>query len=132
MSAINSQFNSFWLTLMVLALPLNLPAAEIQTNRVVLSASKAFEDGQGVHGVMLDASGNAVLYNRVLIEDDGPGQGSDADWLRTDRVATQEISGQTVVKKILHIDRLNAMDARLIVPPRVGIEINGHTVAPWN
>ena len=130
MSAINFQITSLWLTLAVVGLPLNLSASEIQTNRVVLSASKAFEDGQGVHGVMLDATGNAVLYNRVLIEDDGPGQGSDADWLKTDGVATEKISGDVRVKKILHIDRLNAIDARLIAPTGVGIEINGHAVEP--
>ncbi len=73
---------------------------------------------------------NAVLYNRVLIEDDGPGQGSDADWLKTDGVATEKISGDVRVKKILHIDRLGAMDARLIVPTGVGIEINGNVVEP--
>src|SRR5665213_3145179 len=100
MSAINFQITSLWLTLAVVGLPLSLSASEMQTNRIVLSASKAFEDGQGVHGVMLDAEGNAVLYNRVLIEDDGPGQGSDADWLKTDGVATEKISGDVRVKKI--------------------------------
>jgi transglutaminase-like putative cysteine protease len=97
---------------------------------VVLPAAKAFEEGQGARGVMLNDSGAVVLYNRVLIEDDGPGAGSDADWLKTDRAPTTEIAGDTRVKKILHIDRLGACDARLIAPPGAGLELNGRALEP--
>ena len=79
MSVIRYRNTSFGLALAVLALPSRLLAGEIQTHRFVLPAAKAFEDGQGAHPVMLNDSGAVVLYNRVLIEDDGPGMGSDAD-----------------------------------------------------
>lgn len=130
MRAIHWRNVSACVSLAVLSLPCRLTAGEIQTCRVVLPATKAFEEGQGAHGVMLNDSGAAVLYNRVLIEDDGPGMGSDADWLKTDRAPTTEISGDTRVKKILHIDRLDAFDARVVAPPGVGLEVNGHAVAP--
>ena len=79
MSAIHWRKISVWLALAVLTLPWRLLASDIQTHRVVLSAAKAFEEGQGAHGVMLNDSGAVVLYDRVLVEDDGPGMGSDAD-----------------------------------------------------
>ncbi len=128
MNAILRQKRSVGLALAGLLLPWRLLAGDIQTQRVVLTAAEAFEQGQGAHGVMLDDSGKVVLYNRVLIEDDGPGQGSDADWLKTDGVPTTAITGDTRVKKTLHIDRPGAYDARLIAPPGVSVELNGHAL----
>ena len=130
MSAIHFRNISVCLALGVLTLPWRLLAGDIQTCRVVLPAAKAFEEGQGAHGVMLNDSGAVVLYDRVLVEDDGPGMGSDADWLKTDRAPTTEIAGETRVMKTLHIDHLGAFEAQLIAPPGVGIELNGRTLEP--
>jgi transglutaminase-like putative cysteine protease len=129
-STIRHRNTSVALALAVVTLPSLLLASDLQTHRFVLPAATAFEDGQGAHAVMLNDSGAVVLYNRVLIEDDGPGMGSDADWLKTDRAPTTEISGDTRVMKTLHIDRLGAFEAQLIAPPGVRIELNGHDLAP--
>jgi transglutaminase-like putative cysteine protease len=130
MSTIHWRSISFGSALAVFTLPWRLLAGDIQTHGVVMPAAKAFEEGQGAHGVMLDESGAVVLYNRVLIEDDGPGIGSDADWLKTDRAPTTEIAGDIRVKKILHIDRLGACEARLIAPPGLSLALNGCALTP--
>jgi transglutaminase-like putative cysteine protease len=114
-----------WLALTILSLRGLLSAGEIETRQIVLPAASAFEEGQGAHQVKLDDSGAVVLYDRVLIEDDGPGMGSDAYWLKTDRAPTTEISGDTIVKKILHLDHPGARAARLTAPDGVGLQFNG-------
>ena len=103
-------------------------AGEIEIQRFVQPAAITFEQGQGAWDVKLDESGAAVLYDRVLVEDDGPGISSDASWLQTDRAPTTDITGDTRVKKVLHLDRLGARQARLCVPTGVSIEINGRSL----
>ena len=107
------------------AAPTTARAASIQTNQIVLAAATAFENGQGARGVKLDPSGAAVLYDRVLVEDDGPGIGSDAWWMKTDRAPITEITDTTWIKKILHVERPAASAAWLYAPENTAIELNG-------
>jgi hypothetical protein len=118
------------LGLFVAAVPWHdqLSAAEAEVVRLVVRAADAFEQGQGAWGVRLGDGGGVGLYDRVLVEDDGPGIGSDADWLKTDRAPTTEITGNIRVKKLLHIDRPGAKEARLCVPSGVAIEVNGQPI----
>src|ERR1041384_3670735 len=97
----------------------------IETNRFIIQASAAFENGQEGRGIKLDGDGGIVLYDRVLVEDDGPGIGSDAPWLNTQRAPVTEIIGNTRIKKVLHIDRLGAREARFYAPIGVKVEVNG-------
>jgi transglutaminase-like putative cysteine protease len=103
-------------------------AEEAESHRLVIRADEAFEQGQGAWGARLNDGGAAILYDRVLVEDDGPGIGSDADWLKTDRAPTTEIAGNTRIKKVLHIERLGAREARLCVPADMAIEVNGRAI----
>ena len=100
-------------------------AQEVETRTLLLGARAAFEQGQGAWGVRLSEGGAVMLYDRVLVEDDGPGIGADAPWMKTDRAPTTEIGGDTRIKKVLHVERLGAQDARLCVPEGVAVEING-------
>jgi hypothetical protein len=100
-------------------------AQEVKTRSFLLSTRAAFEDGQGAWGVRLDEEGTVMLYDRVLVEDDGPGIGSDAPWMKSGRAPTLDIGGSTRIKKVLHVERLGALDARLYVPEGVAVEING-------
>ena len=104
------------------------PALKAESYRVVLRAAQAFEEGQGAWKVQLNEDKAVVLYDRVLIEDDGPGIGSVAEWMKTDRAPTTVIGGRTLIKKVLHIDRLGACEARLCVPEEVAVEFNGRPV----
>jgi len=103
-------------------------AEEVQPQRLVVRADAAFQQGQGAWGVKLSDGGAVSLYDRVLVEDDGPGIGSDAAWLKTDRAPTTEIAGNTRIKKVLHVERLGAKEARLCVPAGVAIEVNGRRI----
>ena len=104
-------------------------AGATETLRFVVRANEAFEKGQGAWGVQLDQNGAVALYDRVLVEDDGPGIGSDADWLKTDRAPVTEIAGDTRIKKVLHVERLGAKEARLCVPSDVNVEVNGQPLS---
>ncbi len=77
----------------------------------------------------LDGHGDVVLYDRVLVEDDGPGIGSDAWWMKTDRAPVTEFTPRTRIKKVLHIDQPAASEAWLYVPTGMHIEFNGHPLA---
>ena len=103
-------------------------AADIETHRLVLPAGEAFEEGQGARLVMRNQDGAVTLYDRVLIEDDGPGIGSDAEWLETDRAPITEIAGSLRVKKVLHVEHSGAMEAHLYAPEGVGIQVNGRAL----
>jgi len=100
-------------------------AGESETCRLLLPAEEAFQQGQGAWDVRLHGGGAVGLYDRVLIEDDGPGIGADASWMKTDRAPTTEIAGDTRVKKVLHVERHQAKEAWLYAPTGVAIEING-------
>jgi hypothetical protein len=117
-----------WLVAVGMAWDSRCPAAEAETHRLVVRADEAFEQGEGAWGVRLSEGGAAILYDRVLVEDDGPGIGSDAEWLKTDRAPTTEIAGNTRIKKVLHVERLGAKEARLCVPADVAIEVNGQAI----
>lgn len=94
-----------------------------------IGAAEAFEQGMGAWDVRMDDSGKAmILYNHVLFEDDGPGISSDAAWLKQNRAPIVEIGGAKRVKKVLHLDRPEAIEARLYAPRGVQVELNGSPV----
>lgn len=103
-------------------------AGEMETARFVAPAVEAFEEGQGAWGVRRFEGDVVGLYDRVLVEDDGPGIGSDASWMKTDRAPVTTIAGDTRVKKLLHIERPGALRARLVAPANVGVEVNGESL----
>ncbi len=100
-------------------------AEEAETCRRSFPAEEAFQEGQGAWDVRLHDGGAVGLYDRVLVEDDGPGIRGDAEWMKTDRAPAAQIAGDTRVKKVLHVDRHQAQEARLCVPAGVAIELNG-------
>jgi hypothetical protein len=100
----------------------------IEARRVVVRAVEAFEDGQGAWGVRRAGRGGVCLHDRVLVEDDGPGIRGAAKWMVTDRAPTTEIGGKTRIKKVLHVERLGAREARLYIPAGVAVEVNGRAV----
>ncbi len=104
------------------------PCLADETCRVTLSAAEAFQQGQGAWDVRLHDGGTVGLYDRVLIEDDGPGIGGDADWLKTDLSPVTEISDGMRVKKVLHVPRCQTNEARLCAPTGVTVELNGRPV----
>ena len=102
------------------------PAA---TCEIRMSAPQAFEEGMGAFGTRLADDGQGViLYDRRLVEDDGPGIGSDSKWLQVDKSPVEKIEGQTRIKKVLHLDRSEALEARLCVPRGVEVEVNGSPI----
>jgi transglutaminase-like putative cysteine protease len=104
------------------------PADDVAARRVVVRAVEAFEQGQGAWGVRRGSRGGVCLYDRVLVEDDGPGIGGDAKWMVTDRAPTTQIAGDTRIRKVLHVERLGAREARLCVPAGVAVEVNGRAI----
>ncbi len=92
-------------------------AEEPETCRLSLPAEEAFQQGQGAWGVRLHDGGAIGLYDRVLVEDDGPGIGADAPWMKTNRAPTTEIAGDTRIKKVLHVAHHQAKEARLCARP---------------
>jgi hypothetical protein len=90
---------------------------EPATVRVSLPAGEAYEKG------------GIVLYDHVLVEDDGPGIGSDLFWLTANRSPVVEIGGDRVARKVLVVDHPEAISARLYVRAGFQIEINGKPLA---
>ena len=107
----------------------NTSAQEAEGRTTAVGAAAAFEQGQGAWGVRLEDGRNVVLYDRVLVEDDGPGIGATAPWMKNGQAPTTEIGGSTRIKKVLRVERLGAQDARLYVPEGVAVEINGRPLA---
>ena len=97
---------------------------------LAMTAAEAFESGMGAWGVRVRENDQAVvLYDRFLIEDDGPGISSDADWMKTDRAPTTLVAGTTRVKKLLHVEKPEAAEARLYYGKRgLSILVNGRSV----
>jgi len=96
-----------------------------------LSAAEAFELGTGADGVRYDAaSGGVVLYDAVLVEDDGPGMGGDARWVdEAERSPLVNVEGATQLKKVLNVQRPEATKVMLYVRPgKAIVELNGRTV----
>jgi len=98
---------------------------------IATAADEAYEKGMGAWDVRLArGSRGVVLFDRTLIEDDGPGAGSDSQWLEKDRSPVETIEGLTQIKKILHVERPDAVEAYLVVPEGVGeITVNGSPLA---
>jgi hypothetical protein len=94
--------------------------------KISLSAVEAFERGMGAWGVKTDRRRTGItLQDLMLIEDDGPGIGSNCEYLKTGRSPVFEIAGDHCVKKILYVKRAHASAARLCVPPGTNVQING-------
>ncbi len=101
-------------------------AGEVRKVATTTSAGTAFQKGMGAWDVRMSADGAGVtLRDHVLIEDDGPGIGSDAHWLQANRAPTAEVTADALAMKLLMVDRPSADWARLMVPPGVLIELNG-------
>jgi len=103
---------------------------ETSTRASSLTAADAFEQGMGASGVRLrEKDGAVVLYDRVLVEDDGPGISGDLDWMKTDRAPTTVVAGETRIRKVLRIDRPEAADVRLYYGEQgLSILVNGKAV----
>jgi hypothetical protein len=97
-----------------------------------MRAAEAFESGMGAWGVRLREKDQAVvLYDRVLIEDDGPGISADQDWMETDRAPTTLVAGTARIKKVLRLEHPEAAEARLYYGKKgLSILVNGHSVDP--
>jgi len=105
-------------------------AESVASPGITLPAADAFDKGMGAWGVRLADDGKGViLYDRVLLEDDGPGIGSDAKWLKVDKARVERIGGATIIKKVLHVRRPRAISARLFIPRGVQVELNGSRIA---
>jgi len=97
--------------------------------RQALSAHEAFEKGLEATKVrMNDDRTGIILYDRVLIEDDGPGISSDARWMITDKAPTTKVGGDVRIRKVLHVERPQALAARLYVERGLQVKINGSPV----
>ena len=122
-----------WLFALGLTAMLSLPAlaAPPVTQKFNMSIPDVFEKGLGAFHVRMSADHNSVgLYNRVLYEDDGPGLGADTKWLDADeRSPTQELTGNTLFKKILVIDRPEALDGHFCIADGLKVTVNGRPLS---
>lgn len=89
----------------------------------------AFERGLGAWGVRLSDDGRGlILYDHTLIEDDGPGISSDVEWLVTDRAPVTKVGGNVLIKKVLRVERPQALEARLYGTKGLKVVVNGSPV----
>ena len=66
--------------------------------KITLSAVEAFERGIGALGVKTDRRRTGItLQDLILIEDDGPGIGSNCEYLKTGRSPVFEIAGDNLL-----------------------------------
>jgi hypothetical protein len=102
--------------------------------KVTLPAADAWEKGMGGAGVQRELKGGGItLYDTTLVEDDGFGAGSDADFLvDADRSPVVKLDANTWAKKILIVDRPQAFDARIFSNGGVVVEVNGTAVGKTN
>lgn len=105
---------------------------DANAHRPAMTAGDAFEGGMGAWGVRLrDKDRAVILYDRVLVEDDGPGISADQRWMKTDRAPTTAVAGAVRIKKVLHVERPEAAEARLYYGERgLSILVNGRPVDP--
>ena len=104
----------------------SINSAKILVRKIIVAALDAFEQGMGAWGIQMSPNGKGIsLQDSTLIEDDGPGIGSNCEWLENGRGPSIEISHEIQVKKILYIPRRQANAARLYVPAGVRIHVNG-------
>lgn len=106
------------------ALAAGTPAAPAESVEFRLPAGEALERAAETHGLR-HAEGGVALYDHLLVEDDGPGISTDAPFLKTDRSPTFRIAGAQWAKKLLHLQRAEALAARLYVPRGVAVRVNG-------
>jgi transglutaminase-like putative cysteine protease len=97
---------------------------------IIVKAAEAFEQGMGAWGVRAAGDGSAVvLHDRMLIDDDGPGIGSDSKWLKPElKSPVQTIEGDVRIKKVLHVSRPESIRAYLVLPRGVQVQLNGSPV----
>ena len=93
------------------------------------SAEDAWEAGQGGSGVQRDPNGGVVLYDRTLIEDDGPGVGANSEYqIDEDRALRIVLGGAVIAKKVLVVDRPEATEVRMYVRDPILVEVNGNAI----
>ena len=73
---------------------------------------EAFEKGLLARDVQLDPNGAVMLYDLTLAEDDGPGATAVHDF---GPAAPTTIRGDVQVRKVLHLDRAEALAARVVL-----------------
>jgi hypothetical protein len=105
------------------------PGAVIVKHR--LTAPEAFEKGTGALDVQLASDGKGVvLYDRTVIEDDGPGACTGGEnW----QVPRGKVVGKLIAKKIIHVDRPVAIAQQLLIwagalsteTAPLGVRVNG-------
>ncbi len=106
------------------------PAAVTLIHR--LSIAEAFEKGQGAFDVQMAPDGKGVvLYDRTVVEDDGPGAcAGGTNWL----VPRGKIGGKLMAKKVLHVERAASDSQQIVIwgGPLEGetapltVRVNGH------
>jgi hypothetical protein len=93
--------------------PAAAEAAEAVTVAEAMPIGVAFEKGLLARDVQMAPDGrSAVLYDLALVEDDGPGACATREY---GPAAPTTIRGDVLVRKILHLDRAEALDARLVL-----------------
>ena len=106
-------------------------AAEPVTQKFNRPIADTFEKGLGaIHLHLADDHKSISLCNRALYEDDGPGLGADAKWINDDeRSPTQELTGNTLFKKILVIDHPEALDGHFCIAEGLKVTVNGRPLS---
>jgi transglutaminase-like putative cysteine protease len=111
-------------------MPRSAGEKQTQVQKFTMPIGEAFEKGQEAAGLRMAEDGRGViLYDHVLYEDDGPGAGGDTKWLRPeDRSPTEKVGGEVRVKKILVIDRPEALAGHLYICSGVKVTVNGQAL----
>ncbi len=96
-------------------------------HKLKFPAVDAFEAATQASAIQRNSAGDGlVLYDVTLVEDDGPGIGSDAAFLdEGQRAPTVVVAGDVRLKKILWVTPPEASAARLYVPEGLTVELNG-------
>ena len=114
-----------------LAVSVAMSASALAAEKFTQPIGEVFEKGMGAFSVRLAEDGQGViLQNHTLIEDDGPGIGTDGKWFDEDeRSPTEVLSGDLRFKKILVVDRPEALEARFCIRPGAEVTLNGSPVS---
>jgi len=105
-------------------------SAAFAQRAITMPAEEAFEAGMGAWNVQRNYGGaGLVLFNHLLVEDDGAGIGSDCKWLNdAQKSPVIQVGGMTKLKKILHVEDTQASVARLYLTAGLQVEVNGSPV----
>ncbi|HUT57078.1 MAG TPA: transglutaminase-like domain-containing protein [Phycisphaerae bacterium] len=117
--------------LVLMWLGLAVAPAGAVTRGFSMSAAEAFERGMECAGLQHDLKGGVVLYDATLIDDDGvAGGGGDPKWTaEEERSPSVPVDADTQIKKVLVVDRPEALEAVLYVRPgRAELLFNGQSV----